>query len=270
LSKRLNWIGALAVMAAALATALHSQGIAVPNTFVNGTVADATQVNANFAALASSALNRNAGTMLGTLTSRDLIPTTDATYDVGSGATRFRDGFFSRDLTLGRNLAVTGTTTLTGNVIADLVFLDNTYDIGKSGATRPRDGFFARNLTVASLIGAGADIQAGRNFIGPNMFAAGNTGAGITLRFDSNGAIQSTVRNANTTITFINAGGAGFYTLKLIHDGTAGAYTTAFSPTPKWPSGTTPAWTNTANAVDVLTLFWDGTTLYGSAALNMQ
>ena len=39
------------------------QGISVPNTFTNGTAADATQVNANFAALAANALNRTGGTM---------------------------------------------------------------------------------------------------------------------------------------------------------------------------------------------------------------
>lgn len=35
------------------------------------------------------------------------------------------------------------------SLVADLLFLDNTYDIGKAGATRPRDGFFSRNVTIA-------------------------------------------------------------------------------------------------------------------------
>lgn len=71
---------------------------------------------------------------------------TDATYDIGkSGATRPRDGFFSR------NVVVGGTFTPTGNVVSDLLFTDATYDIGKSGATRPRDGFFSRNLTAGGV-----------------------------------------------------------------------------------------------------------------------
>jgi hypothetical protein len=45
--------------------------ITVPNTFVNGTVADAPQVNANFNALGAGALNRTGGTMTGTLTADD-------------------------------------------------------------------------------------------------------------------------------------------------------------------------------------------------------
>lgn len=35
------------------------------------------------------------------------------------------------------------------SLVADLLFLDNTYDIGKTGATRPRDLFLSRDITVA-------------------------------------------------------------------------------------------------------------------------
>lgn len=87
------------------------QSITIPNTFVNGTVADATQVNANFTALASAALNRNGGTMLGTLNSRALTPTSDATYDVGTSVLRYRDGWFSRNGSFAGTLAVTGAAT---------------------------------------------------------------------------------------------------------------------------------------------------------------
>lgn len=88
-----------------------AQSITIPNTFVNGTVADATQVNANFTALSSNALNRNGGTMLGTLNSRAVTPTSDATYDVGTNVLRFRDGWFSRNGSFGGTLAVTGAAT---------------------------------------------------------------------------------------------------------------------------------------------------------------
>lgn len=79
------------LLTALAGVALVAQGITIPTTFVNGTTADANQVNANFTALAANALNRNAGTMLGTLSSRDVIPTADATYDLGSAAFRHRN-----------------------------------------------------------------------------------------------------------------------------------------------------------------------------------
>jgi hypothetical protein len=38
-------------------------------------------------------------------------------------------------------------------ITQDLLFTDDTYDIGKSGATRPRDGFFSRNTVVGGTMG---------------------------------------------------------------------------------------------------------------------
>jgi hypothetical protein len=90
---------------------------------------------------------------------------TDATYDIGaSGATRPRDLFLSRNLTVGGTLTLAGGVNLNGNVTvgdssadtltinstitSNLIFTDNTYDIGASGATRPRNLFLAGNATI--------------------------------------------------------------------------------------------------------------------------
>lgn len=86
---------AVAIVAAALVLRARAQGITIPNTFVNATVADANQVNANFTALAGNALNRNSGTMLGTLNARDVIPTASNTYALGSVALQWKTPFIS-------------------------------------------------------------------------------------------------------------------------------------------------------------------------------
>jgi hypothetical protein len=108
-------------------------------------------------------------TFNGTVTSHLLF--TDNTYDIGaSGATRPRNLYLAGAATIGGNLSVGGTLTLTGGVnlngnvtvgdsaadtltinstiTSNLIFTDNTYDIGASGATRPRNLFLAGNATI--------------------------------------------------------------------------------------------------------------------------
>lgn len=108
-------------------------------------------------------------TVPGTINSNLLF--TDNLYDIGaSGATRPRNLFLAGAATVGGNLSVGGTLTLTGGVnfngnvtvgdssadtltinstiTSNLIFTDNTYDIGASGATRPRNLFLAGTATI--------------------------------------------------------------------------------------------------------------------------
>jgi hypothetical protein len=111
---------------------------------------------------------------------------TDATFDIGkSGATRPRDGFFSRNVVVGGTLNVSGATSLgavsaLGTVSADLLFTDATFDIGKSAATRPRDGFFSRNVVIGGTLNVSGAITGS---------LTGNASTATTLQ---------TARNINT------------------------------------------------------------------------
>lgn len=83
---------------AAFVSILDAQ-ITVPfPTFTAGTIIQPSEINANFAKFAD-ACNRTGCTMTGTLTSQQITPATTATYDLGVTGTRFRDGWFSRDVT---------------------------------------------------------------------------------------------------------------------------------------------------------------------------
>ena len=136
------------------------------NTLVAGTL-DATgnfNVNTNkFSVVAASGNTTIAGT---TSLNGNVTFATDATYDIGaSGATRPRDLFLSRNLTVGGTLTLAGGVNLNGNVTigdastdtltinstitSNLIFTDNTYDIGASGATRPRNLYLAGNAVIA-------------------------------------------------------------------------------------------------------------------------
>jgi hypothetical protein len=115
-------------------------------------------------------VNSGASYLAGVTTlGNNLLFGTDNTYDIGaSGATRPRDMFLGRNLTVGGTLTLAGGVNLNGNVTigdssadtltvnstitSNLIFTDNTYDIGASGATRPRNLYLAGNEVVAGSV----------------------------------------------------------------------------------------------------------------------
>jgi hypothetical protein len=72
----------------------------VPFVFTSGTVISSSEVNQNFSTIYSNALNRTGGTMTGTFNARDILAVTDNTYDIGSAAFAFQDGFFDGVMTM--------------------------------------------------------------------------------------------------------------------------------------------------------------------------
>lgn len=98
------------------------------------------------------------------------------------------------------NLTITGnatlgdqasdTITLTGTVISNVIFTDNTYDIGASGATRPKDGFFSGKLVVSGSSGNAMGIATSSSTI--LALAAGTTGVS-SLRIPHGSAPTSPV-----------------------------------------------------------------------------
>ncbi len=71
----------------------------------------------------------------------------------------------------------------------DLLFTDNTYDIGKSGATRPRDGFFSRNAVISGTLGVTGvtTLTGGLN----TPLVAGSGGTGLSAAGTSGNVLTS-------------------------------------------------------------------------------
>jgi hypothetical protein len=69
--------------------------IVLPHTISADTLADAVEVQENFEALASGALNKAGDDMSGTLETLDVRPTTDATRDLGTALKQYRNLYLS-------------------------------------------------------------------------------------------------------------------------------------------------------------------------------
>jgi len=82
---------------------------------------------------------------------------TDDTYDIGaSGVTRPRNIFLSGNATISGDTtigdAAADDLTVNSTIKSNLIFTDDTYDIGASGATRPRNIFLSGNAAVGGRV----------------------------------------------------------------------------------------------------------------------
>lgn len=85
--------------------------------------------------------------------------------------------------------------------------------------------------------------------------------ATVTFTLTS-GALQKVVLGGNRTLAFSGALAGQTFIIILKQDAT-GSRTVTW-PTIKWIDSTTPVLTTTANAVDIFSIFYDGTDYYGT------
>lgn len=96
-------------------------------------------------------------------------------------------------------------------------------------------------------------------------FNAGNSGTTKTLDLN-NGPAQLLTLTGNVTLTISNQQAGGAYLIRLA-TGT-GSFTVTWPVAVKWPNATAPTITTAASKVDLINLYSDGTTFYGSYSQN--
>lgn len=110
----------------------------------------------------------------------------------------------------------------------------------------------------------GGELDQNGHSIGGTEYDNGNSGTSKTIDWKL-GNHQKVTMTGNCTFTFTAPTNPCMLSLRFINDGTSGRTITL--PTIKWPGGTAPTWTKTANAIDILSLFYDGSAYYGQAGL---
>lgn len=96
----------------------------------------------------------------------------------------------------------------------------------------------------------------------------GNSSTADTIDWTA-GNFQKSTLTDDCTYTFTAPTGTTTLILKLIQDGT-GSRIATFPASVKWSGGTAPTLTTTADAIDIISFYYDGTNYYGGSILDLQ
>ena len=132
-----------------------------------------------------------------------------------------------------------------------------------SGATAI--SIMARLTNGQIAVGGSAGDPVGRTVIFIEV-DDGNSGAADTIDWTTGLKHKSTL-TANCTYTFTAPVGPCNMILRVIQDVT-GSRTVTWPTTVKWPGGTAPVLTTTANAIDLFAFYFDGTNYNGVSSLD--
>lgn len=94
----------------------------------------------------------------------------------------------------------------------------------------------------------------------------GNSSTADTIDWTAGNKQKSTL-TGNCTFTFTAPSGPCSLILKLVQDAT-GSRTVTWPTAVHWPGGTAPTLTTTANKVDIISFYFDGSVYYGNYSLN--
>lgn len=180
----------LALVACLVAAAPARAQLTPPYTFINGTTADADQVNANFALL-GNALNRTGGTMTGTLTSRNVVPDGNNTRDIGALGNVYANVYATTFVGAGTSLTgvallasnntftATGTQALSASLNGSELWLVQNTNSG-TGATA---SFEARNNSSnsLSLLMASSGFTPGSGVLADGARVLSNGAGGLSI-----------------------------------------------------------------------------------------
>jgi hypothetical protein len=123
-------------------------------------------------------------------------------------------------------------------------------------------------LDVNGTIRSTAGIIISKDAVFAAEYDNGNSGTAITINW-GNGNKQKVTLTANCTFTFTAPSGTCNLILRLIQDATGGR-TVTWPAIVKWVNGTAPTLSTAANAVDIVSFYYNGTNYYGTYSLNFS
>jgi hypothetical protein len=181
--------------------------------------------------------------------------------------------------TISTNLYVAGNTILgNANVVTDRTIINGVLVANGNFSVAGNTTIGAANKTanVTGWFGV-----TGRATVSTNLFVAGNTTLngtttdksnalsqtltdGVTITWDTSlGRVATVTLGGNRTISAATNQKVGTYILRVIQDAT-GSRTLTWNGNYKWTAQTAPVLSTAVGALDIITLFSDGSKMYGS------
>lgn len=128
---------------------------------------------------------------------------------------------------------------------------------------------FRNSNTSAVTVGTTALTFEGARFAKTVTFKEydnGNSSTSLTVDWGK-GNKQKVTLTGNCTFTFTAPSAPCSLIFKLVQDGT-GSRTVTWPAAVHWSGGTAPTLTTTASKVDIVSLYYDGSTYFGTSSLN--
>lgn len=125
----------------------------------------------------------------------------------------------------------------------------------------------AEGLLIFNTTNKGVAYRDGTNwgYLSGALQSATGSGGTLAVSFASGNIVNLTL-NASTTVTL--AGHVvGTYIFQITQGG-VGSYTLTWPASVKWSGGTAPTLTTTVGKTDIITLYHDGTSFFGTYSLN--
>jgi len=140
--------------------------------------------------------------------------------------------------------------------------------IGNTSGTNTGDNPGLENVSEDASPELGGELDAGAHTIG--FTQQSTTGDGTTtIDWKLGNKFKFTFGAFNEVFTFTAPTNPCNLLLVLVQDGT-GSRTATWPATVKWPGGTAPTLSTGANAVDIISFYWDGTNYHGVASLDFS
>ena len=125
-----------------------------------------------------------------------------------------------------------------------------------------------QNIVEDTTPELGGELNCGAHTIGFTQQTTTGDGT-TTIDWRLGNKFKFTFGAQNETFTFTAPTNPCNILLMLVQDGT-GSRTATWPASVKWPGGTAPTLTTTANAIDIIAFYYDGTNYYGESSLNFS